>query len=124
MKIIIAGSRDFTNYTLLEKVVDKLIIGLKEQSTIISGTARGADRLGERYAKENNLKLLRFPADWHSYGKQAGFIRNTKMAKEGDVLIAFWNGSSAGTKHMIHIAKQMELTVHIIEFNSNKLEDK
>jgi len=82
---------------------------------IVSGHANGADKLGERYAKENNLKLTLFPANWDLNGKSAGYIRNYEMAKYADVLIAFWDGKSKGTMDMISQANKRDLIV--IGFN-------
>lgn len=122
VNIIIAGSRTFDNYEYLKKKVLNFISEKQIELSnicIISGTARGADKMGEDFAKELNLQLKCFPADWDKYGKQAGFIRNTQMANyaiEDDnqgILIAFWDGKSSGTKHMIEIAKKKELEVKI-----------
>lgn len=117
-RIIIAGSRGFTNYKLLTQVLSQYINGMEtSEIEIISGTARGTDQLGEQFAKENNLKLTRFPADWSKYGKSAGYIRNSKMAEyaaqEYGVLFAFWDGESRGTQHMINLAKKAKLDVKI-----------
>ncbi len=115
MKVIIAGSRNFNNYDLLHKKCTEL---LKNQTDIeiVSGTANGADKLGERFAKEQNYKLTQFPADWDSFGKSAGYIRNEEMAKYADALIVFWDGKSKGTKHMIDLAYKCSLKVRIIQF--------
>ncbi len=113
MKVIIAGSRNFNDYSLLKNNCDILLSIAKESIEIVSGGARGADSLGERYAHENNLELKIFPADW-SIGKSAGFIRNKQMSEYGDALIAFWDGKSAGTKMMIDLAKKMNLKVKVI----------
>ncbi len=89
---------------------------------IISGTARGADKLGERFAKEYNLRIKKFPANWDLYGKKAGYLRNIQMAEYAKnnsdlgVLIAFWDGNSKGTKHMIDIAKKHELLLFIVKY--------
>lgn len=112
MKVIIAGSRGFNDYNKLKYEVDK-IIGNKKDVTIISGRARGADRLGERYAKERGIPVIYFPANWDRYGRSAGIIRNTEMAKHADVLIAFWDGESRGTRHMIQTAQKYGLKVHL-----------
>lgn len=114
MKVIIAGSRNFNDYTLVKNNCDVLLSIAKETIEIVSGGARGADSLGERYAHENNLELKVFPADWDKYGKGAGFIRNKQMAEYGDALIAFWDGKSAGTKMMIDLAKKINLKVKVI----------
>lgn len=95
IRIIIAGGRDFSNYSLLKQSVDTIVKNFhNENLTIISGTARGADTLGEQYAEEQHLSIRRFPADWDTYGKNAGPIRNAQMAtyaSEGakGILIAF-----------------------------------
>lgn len=112
VKVIIAGSRGFDDYNKLKYEVDK-IIGNKKDVTILSGRARGADRLGERYAKERGIPVIYFPANWDKYGRSAGIIRNTEMAKHADVLIAFWDGESRGTKHMIQTAQKYGLKVHL-----------
>ena len=87
-----------------------------EITAIISGTARGADRLGERYAKEFGIELSKKPADWDKYSKAAGYIRNTEMAKEADALIAFWDGNSRGTMRMIKIAKGKNLKIKVVNY--------
>lgn len=108
MKVIIAGSRGFNDYELLKKVCDEHLVGIDE-FVIISGTARGADKLGEDYAIERGQSILRFPADWDKYGKSAGYKRNEEMAQVADMLIAFWDGESRGTKHMIDLATKYKL---------------
>lgn len=70
--------------------------------------------MGERYAKENGIDLAIFPAEWDKYGKRAGYLRNEQMADHADSLIAFWDGKSKGTKHMIDIAKRKKLFLNII----------
>lgn len=111
-KVIIAGGRDFNDYELLQKVCDYYLQNQK-QIEIVSGNARGADKLGERYANEHNLQLKLFPANWDKFSKSAGYIRNEEMAKYGNGLIAFWNGKSKGTKHMIDLANQHNLKIRI-----------
>lgn len=119
IRVIVAGGRDFTDYRLLCNTLNNLLSDKLKQVTIISGTAKGADSLGERFAKFNNVKLKQFPADW-SIGKRAGYIRNEQMAKYAaqgkGVLIAFWDNKSKGTKNMINIAKNYGLEVHIINY--------
>ena len=125
-RIIIAGSRDFNDYAIAKRELDSFFNTLLIDATekidieIISGTARGADTLGEKYAKENNIKLTRMPADWNMYGKAAGMIRNNQMAsyasENGYVgyLVVFWDGISRGTKGMIDIAKRKELNIKTV----------
>jgi hypothetical protein len=128
MKIVIAGSRDFTDYKVMENTLYPLFdkYGLLEDSVIISGTARGADQLGEKFAKNNDLHVLRMPADWNrtsdgSYDKSAGYKRNVDMANAADMVICFTNGSK-GTGHMINIAKNKELPTFVYDFEGNLTE--
>lgn len=115
MKVIIAGSRYFNNYELLRQYVDHILqnVSQKESIEIVSGGAKGADELGERYAKERGYKITRFPAEWNKYGRAAGPKRNEQMGDYADALIAFWDGESRGTKHMIEYAKKKNLLVRV-----------
>lgn len=114
-RLIIAGSRSFNNYDLLAKTFEELDFGDYEVS-IISGMARGADMLGYQFALANDVKLYEFPADWARYGKRAGIIRNQEMGRFADGLLAFWDGESAGTKHMIDYMKSLNKFVLVKEF--------
>ena len=125
LRVIIAGSRDFSDYELLKKSAIEIITKktmLPDLTRIISGGARGADTLGERFANEMGLEISRFIPDWDGLGKRAGYVRNAEMAKfavEDDndgMLIAFWDGKSRGTKHMIDLAKRYGLEVHVVSF--------
>ena len=128
LRVIIAGSRDFNDYKLLKKYAIEIITKktmLPDLTRIISGGARGADTLGERFANEMGLEISRFIPDWDGLGKRAGYVRNAEMAKfaveDGNygVLIAFWDGQSRGTKHMIDLAKRYGLEVHVVNYKLN-----
>ena len=56
-KLIIAGGRDFNNYDGMSKCLDRLLKNINDNIEIVCGMARGADRLGERYAKEHGYRL-------------------------------------------------------------------
>ena len=126
-RIIIAGSRKFQDYNLLKKEVCNILnlYNATDNIEIVVGGAEGADKLGEKLAKEIGLNYKVFNADWNGLGKNAGFIRNAEMAKyasENDyegILIAFWNGTSRGTKHMIDLAKENGLEVFINYYDIN-----
>ena len=113
MRTIIAGSRKGTTK-------DHLYSAIKNcgwlPTTVISGTAQGADKLGEFWATEFSIPCERFPADWNLYGKAAGYKRNEQMAEAAEALIALWDGKSPGTKHMIDIAKRKNLRVYVYIF--------
>ena len=80
------------------------------------GTARGADRLGEKYAQDRNLSLKKFPADWNKYGRGAGYRRNEQMAEYATHAVVFWDGRSKGSEHMIRIAKEQKLNLRVVHF--------
>lgn len=129
MRMIIAGSRGFSNYGLLKDACLKALKELgdrgantsRENVEIVSGGARGADRLGEVFAGELGLNLKKFPADWNRFGKGAGILRNEEMARyasetpEG-VLVAFWDGVSRGTASMIELARRYGLEVVVVYY--------
>lgn len=112
-KVIIAGGRDFNDYEALKQACDFYLSQTHKRITIVSGKAKGADTLGERYAEERGFKISAHPADWDQYGKSAGFIRNREMAEEANALIAFWDKSSRGTASMIDLANKHNLTVAV-----------
>lgn len=117
MKVIIAGGRDFNDYNLLKIKCNNILYNkVFEELEIVSGTAQGADKLGERYAKENNIKITRFFPKWNELGKIAGIVRNHEMGDYADALIAFWDGKSKGTKDMINYVKYKNLKVRIIKY--------
>lgn len=122
MKLIIAGSRTFDDFELLNRECVQFIRSeTKIPPTIISGTANGADKLGERFAKRFNLPLLQFPANWDKFGKRDGIVRNEEMAKIATHAIVFWDGTSKGSSHMIEKAKKYNLTLKIIQFGKPSL---
>ena len=110
MRTIIAGSRDCTDKSQL---IAALIACGWTPTVVISGGARGADRLGEQWAAVFNVPCERHPADWDRYGRSAGYKRNEQMADAAEALIALWDGQSRGTKHMIDIATSKGLRVHV-----------
>jgi hypothetical protein len=118
-RVIIAGSRNFCteeHYKRLEAQMDSLILTFGLPDEIVSGTARGADQLGERYARENQIPIKSMPADWDTYGKSAGYLRNKDMAEYGTCLVVFWDGESKGTQHMIRLAGENGLDIVLTTF--------
>jgi len=118
MRTIIAGSRDNVTF---KQVSDAMQAAPFKITTVISGTARGADRYGEEIARIYGIPVERYPADWDRYGKSAGYKRNEQMAEVAQALVAVWDGQSKGTKHMIDIAKKHELTIYVHFINSHIL---
>ena len=118
-RLIIAGSRGFVDYELMKGVCDKLF--KKKPFTVISGGARGADKLAERYAKEKGIDCRVIEADWGRLGKKAGYLRNKVMREEGQALLAFWDGQSRGTSHMIDLCMIEGLPVKICYYKERRV---
>lgn len=121
MKVIIAGSRTYTNEHGDEVVfndLQKLAFAVYESeffiTEVVSGTARGVDTLGEKIAEGIKVPVKRMPADWNTYGKRAGYLRNTQMAEYADAAVILWNGTSNGTKHMISEMERFNKPYHLV----------
>lgn len=120
-KVIIAGSRKFSDYGKLKDNCNRILGGRLEDGeckvVIVSGHAKGADSLGEQYARERGLDTDVHPADWKRYGRAAGMIRNREMAEVADALIAFpqEGEENRGTRNMIKLAEKKQLEVYVIE---------
>lgn len=112
-KVIVAGSREgFEEGQVWAALSHELVEDIPELE-IVSGGARGVDSFGESWAYEANVDIKRFPADWRTYGKKAGFLRNVDMSRYADRLIAFWDGESKGTEHMIKVMADIKKPVTI-----------
>lgn len=113
MRLIVAGSRTVHSAAYVWEKLDK-IVGDNEVECVVSGGARGVDRLGESWAEARGIKVERFEAEWKARGRRAGYLRNVVMAKNATHLIAIWDGESKGTRHMIDIARGHGLQVRIV----------
>jgi hypothetical protein len=122
-RLIIAGGRDFDDFKKLCMVCDHMLSRVIEEGykiTVVCGMAKGADTLGEKYAKKRGFDIAYFPAGWNKYGKKAGYLRNQQMldyarGTEG-ACIAFWDGKSRGTKNMIDLCNKYDLRLHISRY--------
>lgn len=114
MKILVCGSRGFNNKGLLKKYLD---FYFKDDDTLISGGAVGADTLAEYYAANRKLKMDIFHPEWDKYGTSAGFIRNETMVEQNpDLVIAFWDGKSRGTDNTMSHARKKKIPTLIVYF--------
>lgn len=116
-RVIVAGTRSYTDEVGLFQELNRYLPTLTGTVAILSGGARGADCLGEWYAVQQQLPVKRFPAKWERDGKQAGFLRNTRMADVATHLVAFWDGQSAGTRHMIETARARSISTHVVSIS-------
>lgn len=111
MKVAVIGSRSFNDYERLKSVLSLFPI-----SVIVSGGAVGADSLGERYADENNIQKEILLPQWDLFGKKAGLMRNTTIIENSEIVIAFWDQKSKGTRDSIGKANQMKKNTFIVYF--------
>ena len=112
MVVMIGGSREFDDYLYLKRNIEMYCI-----TKIISGGAKGADTLAEKYAKENNIPFECYPAEWDKFGKKAGMIRNKTMIDKSEFCIFFLDGKSKGTEGAISYAKKMNKNYIVFRYN-------
>lgn len=114
-RIVVAGSRSFNNYKIAKEFISKCLEKekLTEPIVFLSGGCRGADLLGERYAKEHGIPFEIYPAAWDRYGRAAGPIRSKKMAEAADIIICFWDEKSKGTRNLLEYAERHNKTVYV-----------
>jgi len=110
VRVVIAGSRD--GGFGVEDVAAAVVAAGFVVGEVVSGAARGVDRLGEQWAAARGIRVVRFPADW-SRGRGAGYLRNLEMAAYGDALVALWDGRSSGTRHMIQTMRKLGKPVFV-----------
>jgi hypothetical protein len=111
MKVAVIGGREFKDYELLKRTLEPFLI-----TKIISGGARGADKLSERYAKEKGLPTEIYLAQWDLFGKKAGFLRNTTIIENSELVVAFWDSKSRGTRDSIGKANKLKKDTFIVYF--------
>ena len=107
MKVAVIGSRNLA----VENIGDYLPEGCDE---IVSGGARGVDECGARLADKMGIPLTEFLPDYSKYGRAAPIVRNKQIVEYSDMVIAFWNGSSRGTKFSVDYAKKIGKPVRVI----------
>ena len=111
MKLLITGSRTFNDKILLFSELDKLDFDI-----LISGGAKGTDKIAEEYAINNNIPIDQHKPNYSKYGRGAPIVRNKEMVEFGDMVIAFWDGKSKGTKSTIDYAKKLNKEIITIKF--------
>jgi hypothetical protein len=110
--LAVVGGRNFHDYELMKQAINNI-----KPKKIISGGARGADLLAEQYCKEYNIdNIIYRPNDWDSYNKLSGYDRNVFIIHEASEVIAFWDGSSPGTKHCIELALKAKKKLTVINY--------
>ena len=117
MKLVIFGSRSIDNYDEVKAILTETINYMWPQDIeeIVSGGARGADHIGEKWAAEHGLPVTMFIADWDKYSKAAGPLRNQDMAEYADAGLAIWDGESKGTLDMLDRMYRLKKHVTVIQ---------
>lgn len=118
--VLVAGSRTFANYELMQSKLDNLLSNHSD-IVVVSGGARGADALAERYAREKGYDCIVVKAQWDVFGKRAGFVRNEQMHQlianhPHRGCVCFWDGQSKGTAHNFDLSKKYNTPLRVIKF--------
>ena len=113
MRIGVIGSRAFNDVELLNRELDKY---LDKVRVIVSGGAKGADKLGEMWALQNNITTEIFYPEFKFFGRGAYRMRNIEIVRNSDLIIAFWDGKSKGTNQTVGIAKKAGVPVMIVKY--------
>lgn len=119
-RVVICGGRDFNDYAFAEFCLNWILLKKIEEGydiVVVSGGARGADKIGECWARSKGFEIDVHPADWDRYGKQAGYLRNVEMVDSCDGVVAFWDGESKGTKHTIDYANKKGVPCIVVNYD-------
>ena len=113
MKVAVIGSRGLT--------IDDLGKYLPKDTTeIVSGGAKGVDADAREYALSHNIKLTEFRPNYKRYGRGAAPLkRNIQIIEYSDIVLAFWDGTSKGTKYVIDNCRKIGVGVRVYTFEDN-----
>lgn len=111
--VVIAGSRGITNKEFIRKEMNNLWREIGP-FRLVSGMARGVDRISRDIAVAAGVEVIEMPADWDRYGRRAGYLRNVEMAKIADYGLILWDGQSRGTQHMMNIMSEMHKPTDVV----------
>ncbi len=120
MKIAVIGSRDFKGSNLIPHYLDRELMKYYELS-IISGGASGVDTIAKQYAFERQIDYIELKADWRTYGRAAGPIRNKLVVELAETIYAFWDGKSKGTLSVIQFARRLGKPYQVLVFAEGAL---
>ena len=105
MRVAIIGSRGITEIPNMDELIPP------EATVIVSGGARGVDTLARQYARRKGLEMLEFLPEYEKYGRGAPLKRNITIIENADLVIAFWDGKSRGTRFVIESAGKWALRI-------------
>lgn len=113
MRVAVVGSRKIQVGNLGNYLPDDV-------TEIVSGGAKGVDTCAREFALAHGIRLTEFLPDYKRYGRGAPLKRNLLIVENADLVLAFWDGASHGTKHTIDYAKKIGVPVRLICFNEQK----
>lgn len=116
-KLLVCGSRTITNVSWIFSEIEKYISESNLQYSdihIIEGSAKGVDKIAKQFADDRNIPVIEMPADWKSYGRAAGPIRNEQMVRLCDQCLILWDGKSRGTKNDIDLCDKYNKSNKIV----------
>ena len=114
LRIAVVGSRGFTDWELFSTELDR-ILSTRNIECLVSGGAVGADQFAERYGGLKGIPVTMFPAGWNLYGSKAGPKRNKQIVAHSDLVVAFWDGVSTGTRMTVAWARRQGLEVIVVQ---------
>ena len=88
-----------------------------ETTRIVSGGARGVDACARAYALENGLALTEFSPDYGRYGRSAPLRRNLSIVLFSDLVLAFWDGRSRGTEHVMDQCRRLGVPLRVYVYD-------
>lgn len=112
--LAIIGSRSFNDWLLCLTIADEIVSEYPTIDTIVSGGAKGADKLGHKFSRYKRFKYKEFLPNWDKYGKSAGMIRNRTIIDNSDYALIFWDGLSKGTKNSIDLVINKKIPYRIV----------
>ena len=115
MKLAVIGSRSYVDYPAFRSTMNTwFACGGPLPALVVSGGAKGTDSMSEQWAVEHSIPTQIFLPDWNRHGKCAGYLRNKDIVNASDVVVAFWSGTSPGTRHSIGLAHEARKPLLII----------
>lgn len=125
--VLVCGSRDWRSQVQIETGLREAAAKAREfgrQMTVITGGASGADQIGEIVARRLGFEVEVVPAQWSTFGRRAGFLRNKQMIeREPDLVLAFQKYGSTGTQHTINLAEAAGIPCWIWRLTFEKVGD-
>lgn len=118
MILSVSGSRCWTDYALIKRILD-FYREHHEVELVVHGGAEGADSLCQRYADENGIPCQVVRPDYATHGRRAPLVRNGDIVESGEALIAFWDGESRGTMDAMHKALNLRRTVYLVRVDGS-----